>query len=344
MVVHLPADLGAAVSAAASSSGTPVRMGRADIHIHTLASDGVASVEEVLEHVERNTDLDVIAISDHERVDAAIAGQALARARGLRVDVIVGEEVTTRGGHVLALFLRERIRPLQSLRATVAAVHEQGGIAIAAHPLAPYPICASGRAIRRMQADPDPRFHFDALEAFNPTNAGRTHHAKVVALADELGMATTGGSDAHLLEAIQTGYTTFPGRTAEDLRRAIVERRTGWHGEFWTFGFQVLMYGRQLRKYSRDIRDDLRGALLRTGTGRDLGYPGGNLRPPRFTGATAEDAYRIAPYRPADERLTDELLADEGRPAAGALPGEGADNSAAADAGEEVLTGRGAAP
>lgn len=279
----------AAAAAAADGDGR-VRLGRADLHVHSLASDGVANVEEILAYVERETDLDVIAISDHERADAALAGRALARARGMRIDVIVGEEVTTRGGHLLALFLQERIRPLQSLRATIAEVHEQGGLAIAAHPLAPYPICASDRAIRRLQADPDPRFHLDALEAFNPTSAGRTHHAKVVALADELGMATTGGSDAHLLEAIETGYTTFPGHTAEDLRRSIEERRTGWHGEFWTFGFQVQMYGRQLRKYSRDIRDDVLGALLRTGTGRDLGYPGGNLRPPRYIGPDPQRA------------------------------------------------------
>jgi hypothetical protein len=214
------------------------------------------------------------------------------------LDVVVGEEITTRGGHLLALFLEERVRPLQSLRATIADVHEQGGLAIAAHPLAPYPICASARAIRRLQANPDPRFHLDALEAFNPTSAGRSHHAKVVALADELEMAAVGGSDGHLLEAIATGYTTFPGRTADDLRRAILEHRTGWHGEFWTFGFEVQMYGRQLRKYGRDIRDDLRGALLRTRTGRDLGYPGGRLRPPRFTGDGADRT----PWPASDEQ------------------------------------------
>ena len=264
------------------------RLGLADPHIHTLASDGVAGVQEILDYVEQHTDLDVVGISDHERIDAGLAARALARERGSRVDVVVGEEITTRGGHLLALFLEERVRPLQSLRATIADVHEQGGLAIAAHPLAPYPICASARAIRRLQANSDPRFHLDALEAFNPTSAGRSHHAKVVALADELGMAAVGGSDGHLLEAIATGYTTFPGRTADDLRRAILEHRTGWHGEFWTFGFEVQMYGRQLRKYGRDIRDDLRGALLRTRTGRDLGYPGGRLRPPRFTGDGAD--------------------------------------------------------
>src|SRR5829696_6195810 len=58
------------------------RLGRADLHIHTLASDGTAGIAEILEHVERNTRLDVIAITDHERVDAAVAARSMARDGG----------------------------------------------------------------------------------------------------------------------------------------------------------------------------------------------------------------------------------------------------------------------
>ena len=48
------------------------RLGRADLHIHTLASDGIdRRSPTILDHVERATDLDVIAITDHERIDAA---------------------------------------------------------------------------------------------------------------------------------------------------------------------------------------------------------------------------------------------------------------------------------
>src|SRR5439155_26293862 len=69
------------------SRGRPMteRLGRADLHIHTLASDGTASVIDILEHAERSTELDVIAITDHERIDAALAGRAIARDRGLSV-------------------------------------------------------------------------------------------------------------------------------------------------------------------------------------------------------------------------------------------------------------------
>ncbi len=262
--------------------GDPVdRLGRADPHLHTLASDGVDGVVAILDAVETLA-LDVIAIADHDRVDAALAGREIARARGMRIDVIVGEEVSTRGGHLLALFIDERIPPLRPLRETVARVHDQGGLAIAAHPLTPYPLCIGERAIRRLMDEPDPRHRLDAIEAFNPTTFGRARHDAVVRLALELGMAGIGGSDAHEIAAIGTGATFFAGRTADDLRAAISAGETRWAGSFHGSLSQLPTFGRQLRKYARGWRDGVVGLVNGGSTGRDLGYPGGRLRPARL--------------------------------------------------------------
>ena len=258
------------------------RLGRADLHMHTLASDGTSTLEEILGRVEMETDLDVIAITDHERIDAALAGRTLARSRRLRFEVVVGEEVTTTGGHLVALFIEEPVRSLRSLGWTISAIHEQGGLAVPAHPLVPYPLCAQGRTLRRLLANPDRRMHPDGLETFNPTALGRASHGAAVRFAAEHGLAALGSSDAHVSGVIGTCWTTFPGRTAEDLRAAILERRTHAHGEFHGTGGQLSTFGRQLRKYGRDARDGVRGRILRDGTGRDLGYPGGRHRPPRF--------------------------------------------------------------
>jgi predicted metal-dependent phosphoesterase TrpH len=246
--------------------------GRADLHIHSQASDGTSSVVEILEHVEHDTDLDVIAITDHERIDAAVAARAIARERGLRFEVVVGEEVTTLGGHLLALWVEEPVRPFRSLRSTIAAIHDQGGIAIPAHPLVPYPLCAQGFVLRRLLAD-EPRFRPDAIEAFNPTTLGRPWHGRVIRFAEEHGLATVGNSDAHALEAIGSGHTTFPGRTAADLRAAIRDGTTHHHGSFHPTAAQIETFGRQLRKYGRDARANLGGRLRGDGTSRDLGYP-----------------------------------------------------------------------
>src|SRR5262245_61296148 len=131
------------------------RPGRADLHIHTVASDGVDDVVSIVEAVAARGELDVIAITDHERIDAARAGRDIARDRGLPVEVVVGEEVTTLGGHLLALFVDRRIKPYRTLGRTIADVHEAGGIAIPAHPLVPYPLCAQAWVLRRLLDDPD---------------------------------------------------------------------------------------------------------------------------------------------------------------------------------------------
>ena len=248
------------------------RRGRADLHIHTLASDGTAGVEQILDHVERNTELDVIAITDHERIDAALAARAIARDRDLRFEVVVGEEVTTLGGHLLALFIETPIRPFRTMRTSIAEIHDQGGLAIPAHPLVPYPLCAQGFMLRRLLAD-DPRYHPDALEAFNPTTLGRPWHGRVVRFAEEHGLARVGNSDAHDLASIGIGWTTFQGRTGEDLRAAVAAGTTHQHGAFHPAGAQLGTFGAQLRKYSRDAKASIGGRLRRDGTRRDLGYP-----------------------------------------------------------------------
>jgi predicted metal-dependent phosphoesterase TrpH len=255
------------------------RLGRADLHVHTLASDGLSPVTEIIETVEAAGVLDVIGIADHERIDAAQAGQRMAQDRGYRLQVVVGEEISTRGGHLLALFLTQRVRPLRSLRSTIMEVHEQGGLAIPAHPLVPYPLCAQGWVLRRLLDDPDPRAHPDAIEVFNPTTIGRPGHARAIAFAKERGLPMVGNSDAHAIEQVGQGWTTFPGSTAEDARRAIVEGTTHWHGSFHGHGSMVTTFGRQLRKYGRDARAGASAKVLRKGEGRDLGYPRGSEGP-----------------------------------------------------------------
>jgi predicted metal-dependent phosphoesterase TrpH len=265
------------------------RLGRADVHIHSLASDGIDGIAVILDFVERSTDLDVIAITDHERIDAAVAARTMARDLGHRAEVIVGEEISTLGGHLIALFLEERVKPMRSLGATIREVHDLGGLAIPAHPLVPYPLCAQGWVLRRLLRDDDSRLRPDAIEAFNPTMLGRPWHDRVVRFAAEHGLPAVGNSDAHQAIAIGTGWSTFPGRTAADLRAAIAAGTTHQHGSFHGTSGQLATFGEQLRKYRGDARAAIRASIRRDGTGRDLGYPGGTHRPPRFDEAWERD-------------------------------------------------------
>ena len=272
--------------APAVTADAEVRELRIDPHVHTLASDGIDDVETMIQ-AGLAAGLDAIGITDHERVDAALAGQAIAQHRGWPIEVIVGEEVTTRGGHLVGLYLTRRIRPWHSLKDSIARIHEQGGLAIIAHPLPPYPMCAREGAIRKLLDEPDPIYHPDGMEGFNPTTAGaalRRWSRRAPALADELGIAATGGSDAH--RAVNVGSTVTivrqRGSVEQSLRRALRERDTRWQGESYSWRSQLGMFGQQTRKNLVALRDEVSGKLRRDGTGRDLGYPGGRNRPVAF--------------------------------------------------------------
>jgi hypothetical protein len=105
---------------------------------------------------------------------------------------------------------------------------------------------------------------------------------RIPPFVEELGLAAVGSSDAHRHDDLGQGSTSFPGSTADDLRAAILARTTEWHGSFYPWRSQLGTFREQVRKNARAVRDEVRGKLLRDGTGRDLGYPGGRLRPPRF--------------------------------------------------------------
>ena len=201
---------------------TTSQLGQSDLHIHTRASDGLIEIDELLAHVERHTDLDVIAVTDHDVLDGSLRARDLAAARGLRFEVVTGMEVTTRDGHMLALFIDQPVPSYRSAIETVAAVHALGGLCIAAHPLSWLSNSLTESALGALLDAPDPAAKIDAIETMNNTLPGRVGRARSGEIARARGLPQTGGSDAHFLISVGSGRTEFPGRTAADLRRSIV--------------------------------------------------------------------------------------------------------------------------
>jgi predicted metal-dependent phosphoesterase TrpH len=232
--------------------------GRADMHLHTLYSDGTMEVQALLDHVELRTDLDLIAVTDHERIDGALRAQELHAAGDYHFGLVVGEEITTRRGHLLALFVTDRVPALRPLEETVERVHAQGGIAIAPHPMAPLTPSLGRRSLMRLHHDPDALHRLDAIEMLNPSVAGRARRPHRTALNEMMGLAAVGNSDAHVLENVGTGWTWFPGTSGEEYRAAILDRTTEPEGEYWTHWHNVSVYGRQLVAKARHLRHTLR--------------------------------------------------------------------------------------
>jgi predicted metal-dependent phosphoesterase TrpH len=201
--------------------------GRADLHIHTTFSDGWPGPVEVVRRG-RRLGLDVIAVTDHDTIEGALWAADYAGRLGSSPEVIVGEEVSSRQGHIVGLYLEERIRPGQSAAATVTAIHEQGGIAFAPHPFWRTQSQALGRRVHGvgwLAGDLD----FDAIEVENSTPGFYLFNQMAMRLNHDAGLSPLGNSDAHILDAMARSYTSFPGQTAGDLRQAIEEGRTEAH-------------------------------------------------------------------------------------------------------------------
>lgn len=201
----------------------PELWSKADLHIHSNESDGLASPEQIVEYAATRTDLSVIAITDHNTIEGALRAREAARYfPGL--EVIIGSEITSKWGHILGLFLHEDVPSGLSAAATISAINEQGGIAIIAHPFAnrafgPFGLKSLGDRIGDVA--------FQAMEVYNSSPyLVRANRLAAKAFLAGQGVAATGGSDAHVLKAVGTGYTLFRGTSAEDLRRSIEELET----------------------------------------------------------------------------------------------------------------------
>ena len=209
----------------------------------------MASVSEILEYVREQGELDVIALTDHDEVRGSLEARELAARGNYPFEVIVGSEITTLDGHLIALFIEKPIRMLQSVEKTIAAIHEQNGLAIVPHPMSWLTLSVGQGILLRVMKSASPEIYLDGIELFNPSIAGRVAHKKAREFNESvLGLPEVGGSDAHQLQLIGTAYTLFEGRTAEDMKRALREKATAAGGQFWTANDHLQgIAGQQLR-------------------------------------------------------------------------------------------------
>lgn len=199
---------------------------RADLHIHTRVSDGLASVRQTVDHVAALGDLDLIAITDHEDATGGHRAREYAAKRNLSLEVIVGAEVTTMQGHLVALGIESAPRSFRSIESTLYEIHRQGGLAIVPHPMSWMTRSLSRRTIDRICAAGEPGVTFDAIELANPSPAGKATRTKALAANRHWGLAAVGASDAHHLPHVGAGWTEFDGAGESGLRSAIEAHAT----------------------------------------------------------------------------------------------------------------------
>ncbi|WP_051367915.1 PHP domain-containing protein [Hamadaea tsunoensis] len=196
------------------------RTGRADLHLHTNLGDGWISPARLVRTAAARQ-LDVIAVTDHDHLDGAHRVEEILAATGTPISLVKGVEVTTRSGHLLGLFVTKAPKQLRPVEETIDAIKAQGGLVVVAHPF--------GRLVpslsrRRIEGLLDAGYAIDGLETYNPSPANARQRDAVLAANKDWGLAELGSSDAHFWQHVGAGYTTFAGTSAEDFRRAVLDR------------------------------------------------------------------------------------------------------------------------
>ena len=175
-------------------------MWKVDLHSHTIYSkDCLTRPEDAIARA-RSLGLDKLAITEHNNLAGAL------RAKELAPDlIIVGEEIMTTHGELIAYFVKEEVPRDLSPQETIRRLREQGAVIAIPHPLDSLRNSAMGMANVLEVID-----QVDAIEVRNARCVRPQDNLAALALAQERGLLITAGSDAHIPFELGHCYVEMP--------------------------------------------------------------------------------------------------------------------------------------
>jgi predicted metal-dependent phosphoesterase TrpH len=177
-----------------------------DLHVHTSASfDSIASPESVV-RAAASRGLTHLAITDHDRIDGAIAAKEIARKVAPELTVIVGQEVKTRDGDLIAVFLERPVTTGLPPADAIAEIRAQGGLVGIAHPFDRF---RSSILADELMAEVAPLV--DWVEVHNARIMVGNGNERATIFAAAKGLPGVAVSDAHSAMEIGVAYMALDG-------------------------------------------------------------------------------------------------------------------------------------
>jgi len=202
-----------------------------DLHLHSVYSNSylrnlppwVASTPAEILAKAKERGLKVVAITDHDTLKGSQEAQKLAKK--LALIVVPACEITSKDGHILAYGIEKEISKKLSAWETIEKIHEQGGLAVAAHPFRARPPIFNGIGLGKLIY----KLPLDGVETCHAGMSKQVNQQAVEAVEEKkLNLAKLGSSDAHTLDFIGFGVTVFNDqvKTVDDVLEAIRKRQT----------------------------------------------------------------------------------------------------------------------
>jgi predicted metal-dependent phosphoesterase TrpH len=196
-----------------------------DFHSHTSASSDSLTSPADLIRFSRRRGLDRVVVTDHNTLAGALTAHALDPER-----IVVGEEIMTSRGEILAAYVTAEIPPGLSPQETIKALRSQGAFISVSHP---FDAWRSGAWKLDDLLEIVPLV--DAIEIFNARCMIPAGNQQALEFSRQHHLPGTAGSDAHAafeLGAARVVLPTFSG--PDTLRNVIREGKVqGRLSPFW---------------------------------------------------------------------------------------------------------------
>ncbi len=177
-----------------------------DLHTHSILSHDGGLHEHDYEQVISSGKLQYVAITDHNEISFALRMR-----EKIGSAIIVGEEIMTKDGEIIGLFLREKIEPGLSAVDTVEKIKQQKGLVYIPHP---FETVRSGISQTTLSSILE---NIDIIETFNGRGMFRNKNNEVGEFISTNGgtgghsFASAASSDAHCVGGIGTSYSVVEG-------------------------------------------------------------------------------------------------------------------------------------
>lgn len=188
-----------------------------EFHCHTNASKDSLTRPEDLIRAARQKGLDRLVITDHNSIAGAVAAQALDPEL-----VIVGEEIMTTRGEILAAYVTEEIPAGLTPLETIRILKEQGAFISVSHP---FDSLRKGGWLEADLLEIVP--HVDAIEVFNSRCMDPRFNHRAKAFAEKHNLPGTVGSDAHAtFEVAKAVLLLDPFTGPQEMRKVIRQAKS----------------------------------------------------------------------------------------------------------------------
>ena len=184
---------------------------KVDFHCHTLFSKDSLAQPANLVRTSRRRGIGRVIITDHNTLTGALAAHVLDPEL-----IIVGEEIKTTRGEILAAYVTEEIPRDLSPQETINRLRDQGAFISVSHPFD----IRSGAWVLDDLLEIAP--YVDAIEVFNARCMKPGANQEALRFAYEHNLPGTAGSDAHAAFELGTACVELPQFDGPDELRKVI--------------------------------------------------------------------------------------------------------------------------